>query len=48
MRGVRSYLNGKFLGSWACARYATPRLPSDGSITFLTGGIAARPKVGMT
>jgi NAD(P)-dependent dehydrogenase (short-subunit alcohol dehydrogenase family) len=48
MRGVRSYLNDKFLGSWACARYATSRLPPDGSITLLTGGIAARPKVGMT
>ena len=48
MRGVRSYTNAKYLGSWACARYATPRLSHDGSITFLTGGIAARPKVGMT
>jgi NAD(P)-dependent dehydrogenase (short-subunit alcohol dehydrogenase family) len=48
MRGVRSYANSKFLGSWACARYAHPRLASDGSITFLTGGIAARSKVGMT
>ena len=48
MRGVRSYANSKFLGSWACARYAQPRLATDGSITFLTGGIAARAKVGMT
>lgn len=48
MRGVRSYANSKFLGSWACARYAHPRLAADGSITFLTGGIAARSKIGMT
>ena len=48
MRGVRSYADSKFLGSWACARYAHPRLASDGSITFLTGGIAARSKLGMT
>jgi len=48
MRGVRSYADSKFLGSWACARYAAPKLSSKGSITFLTGGIAARPKIGMT
>jgi NAD(P)-dependent dehydrogenase (short-subunit alcohol dehydrogenase family) len=46
MHGVRSYMEGKFLGSWACARYATPHLASGGSITFLTGGIAMRPKLG--
>ena len=45
---MRSYANGKFLGSWACARYASPWLPPDGSITFLKGGIAARSKIGMT
>jgi NAD(P)-dependent dehydrogenase (short-subunit alcohol dehydrogenase family) len=48
MRGVRSYMEGKFLGSWACARYATPHLASIGSITFLTGGTAIRPKLGFT
>jgi NAD(P)-dependent dehydrogenase (short-subunit alcohol dehydrogenase family) len=48
MRGVRSYTNSKYLGSWACARYASPQLSPNGSITFMTGGIAARPKVGMT
>jgi len=46
MRGVRSYIEGKFFGSWACARYATPHLAHGGSITFVTGGIAARPKLG--
>jgi NAD(P)-dependent dehydrogenase (short-subunit alcohol dehydrogenase family) len=46
MRGVRSYMEGKFFGSWACARYATPHLARGGSITFVTGGIAARPKLG--
>ncbi|MGO4135977.1 SDR family oxidoreductase [Rhizobium brockwellii] len=48
MRGARSYGNSKFLGSWACARYAAPKLSSNGSITFMTGGIAARSKIGMT
>lgn len=48
MRGVRSYLEGKFLGSWACARHGAPHLRANGSITFLTGGLAVRPKIGYT
>lgn len=48
MRGVRSYIDGKFLGSWACARYAAPHLKAGGSITFLTGGTAMRPKMGFS
>jgi NAD(P)-dependent dehydrogenase (short-subunit alcohol dehydrogenase family) len=46
MHGVRSYMEGKFLGSWACARYGAPHLRANGSITFLTGGMAVRPKIG--
>jgi len=46
MAGVRSYVEGKFLGSWACARHAAPHLRAGGSITFLTGGMAVRPKLG--
>src|SRR5262245_1441985 len=30
-------MNGKFFGSWACARYAAPRMRAGDSITFLTG-----------
>ncbi len=45
-RGVRGYMEGKFFGSWACARHAAPRLAPRGSITFLTGGTGARPKRG--
>ena len=48
MRGVRSYIEGKFLGSWACARYAAPHLKAGGSITFITGGTATRPKIGFS
>ncbi|MYM72282.1 SDR family oxidoreductase [Duganella sp. FT134W] len=48
MQGVRSYVEGKFLGTWACARYAAPHLRASGSITFLTGGMAVRPKLGFT
>lgn len=46
MHGVRSYVEGKFLGAWACARYGAPHLRTNGSITFLTGGMAVRPKIG--
>jgi NAD(P)-dependent dehydrogenase (short-subunit alcohol dehydrogenase family) len=48
MRGVRSYMENKFLGSWACARYAAPHLRAGGSITFLTGGLAVRHKSGFS
>jgi NAD(P)-dependent dehydrogenase (short-subunit alcohol dehydrogenase family) len=48
MQGVRSYFDGKFHGSWACARYATPHLRAGGTITFFTGGAAVRPKLGFT
>jgi NAD(P)-dependent dehydrogenase (short-subunit alcohol dehydrogenase family) len=47
MSGVRRYTDSKFLGAWACARYASDRIAADGSITFLTGGTAARSKVGL-
>jgi len=46
MNGVRTYIEGKFLGSWACARYGAPHLRANGSITFLTGGMAVRAKIG--
>ena len=48
MRGVRSYVEGKFLGTWACARYAAPLLRAGGTMTFLSGGMAVRPKPGFT
>ena len=47
MRGVRSYLEGKFLGTWACGRHAAPHLLAGGSMTFLTGGTGARAKLGL-
>ncbi len=47
MRGVRNYLEGKFLGAWACARHAAPHLRAGGSMTFLTGGTGARAKLGL-
>jgi NAD(P)-dependent dehydrogenase (short-subunit alcohol dehydrogenase family) len=46
MSGVRHYIEGKFLGTWACARYGAPHMAAGGSITFLTGGTAARHKPG--
>ncbi|XYH93238.1 SDR family oxidoreductase [Sorangium sp. So ce1128] len=44
--GAQQYMNTKFFGSWACARYAAPRMRAGGSITFLTGGAAVRPRAG--
>ncbi|WP_437498491.1 SDR family oxidoreductase [Sorangium sp. So ce1099] len=46
--GAQQYMNAKFFGSWACARYAAPRMRAGGSITFLTGGAAVRPRAGAT
>src|SRR4029450_1784282 len=40
---ARSFMDGKFFGSWACARYAAPALAASGSITFVTGGAVVRP-----
>jgi NAD(P)-dependent dehydrogenase (short-subunit alcohol dehydrogenase family) len=43
LAAARSFVDGKLLGSWACARYAAPRMPAGGSITFITGAAAVRP-----
>jgi NAD(P)-dependent dehydrogenase (short-subunit alcohol dehydrogenase family) len=43
---AQQYMNAKFFGSWACARYAAPKMRPGGSITFLTGGASARPRAG--
>jgi NAD(P)-dependent dehydrogenase (short-subunit alcohol dehydrogenase family) len=48
LAGAQEYLLGKFFGSWACARYAAPHLRAGGSITFLTGCAAIRPRAGLT
>jgi NAD(P)-dependent dehydrogenase (short-subunit alcohol dehydrogenase family) len=45
---ARAFMDGKFFGSWACARWAAPRLRAGGSITFVTGGAAVRPKAGIS
>jgi NAD(P)-dependent dehydrogenase (short-subunit alcohol dehydrogenase family) len=47
VEAARAIMNGKFFGSWACARYAAPRMRAGGSITFLTGGAAIRPRAGI-
>jgi len=46
LAAARSFMDGKFFGSWACARYAAPLLPPGGSITFVTGGAVERPPRG--
>jgi NAD(P)-dependent dehydrogenase (short-subunit alcohol dehydrogenase family) len=43
LAAARSFMDGKFFGSWLAARYAAPRLRPGGSITFVTGGAVVRP-----
>jgi NAD(P)-dependent dehydrogenase (short-subunit alcohol dehydrogenase family) len=45
---ARAFMDGKFFGSWSCARWAAPRIRAGGSITFVTGGAAVRPKAGIS
>jgi NAD(P)-dependent dehydrogenase (short-subunit alcohol dehydrogenase family) len=45
---AQGYMNGKFFGSWLCARYATSKIRSNGSITFLTGCSVVHPHPGGT
>jgi NAD(P)-dependent dehydrogenase (short-subunit alcohol dehydrogenase family) len=47
LSAAQAIMNGKFFGSWACARHAAPRMRAGGSITFLTGGAAIRPRAGL-
>jgi hypothetical protein len=43
---VRSRVHAReFFGSWACARWAAPRMAAGGSITFITGGAVERPSL---
>lgn len=44
---AQAIMNGKFFGSWACARHAAPRMRAGGSITFVSGGAAIRPHLGI-
>jgi NAD(P)-dependent dehydrogenase (short-subunit alcohol dehydrogenase family) len=43
LAAARTFLDGKMLGSWSCARYAAPRIRPGGSITFVTGCAVVRP-----
>jgi len=43
LTSARSFIDGKLLGSWMCARYAAPRVRAGGSITFVTGCAVLRP-----
>lgn len=42
---ARKYMDGKFWGSYTCAYYAAAKI-SQGSITFLSGGLSRRPEIG--
>jgi len=41
-------LDSKLFGSWVRARYTAPRMRPGGSITFLTGCAAIRPRAGLS
>ena len=43
LTSARSFIDGKLLSSWMCARYAAPRMRAGGSITFVTGCAVLRP-----
>ena len=43
LTAARTFIDGKLLGSWTCARYAAPRMRAGGSITFVTGVAVLRP-----
>jgi NAD(P)-dependent dehydrogenase (short-subunit alcohol dehydrogenase family) len=43
LSAARTFVDGKFLGSWTCARYAAPHMPRGGSITFVSGCAVVRP-----
>ena len=43
LAAARGFIDGKLLGSWTAARYAAPRMPPGGSITFITGCAVLRP-----
>jgi NAD(P)-dependent dehydrogenase (short-subunit alcohol dehydrogenase family) len=43
LTAARAFVDGKLLGGWTCARYAAPRMPARGSITFVTGVAVVRP-----
>jgi NAD(P)-dependent dehydrogenase (short-subunit alcohol dehydrogenase family) len=43
LAAARTFIDGKLLGSWTCARYAAPLVRPGGSITFVTGVAAVRP-----
>lgn len=46
LAAARRYLDAKLLGSWVCARHAAARIRPGGSIAFLTGCAAIRPRIG--
>jgi NAD(P)-dependent dehydrogenase (short-subunit alcohol dehydrogenase family) len=43
LAAARTFIDGKLLGSWMCARYAASRIHAGGSITFVTGCAVLRP-----
>jgi NAD(P)-dependent dehydrogenase (short-subunit alcohol dehydrogenase family) len=44
---VRAALDTRFWGAYYVAKYAAPKMPPDGSITFLTGTASSKPLPGL-
>jgi NAD(P)-dependent dehydrogenase (short-subunit alcohol dehydrogenase family) len=44
---VRSAIDTRFWGSYYAAKYAAPKMPPDGSITFTTGTASRKPLPGL-
>lgn len=46
MAEIRSQLEDRFWGTYNVARYAAPSMPSTGSITLFSGGLAVKARAG--
>lgn len=45
---AKSYMEGKYWSTYRVTYHAIPRMPEDGSVTFLSGGLAIKPSQGTT
>lgn len=48
VESAKSYMDGKYWGTYRVAYHAIPRMPEDSSVTFLSGGLAIKPSPGAT
>lgn len=48
VEAAKSYMEGKYWSTYRVSYYAVPKMPEDGSVTFLSGGLAIKPSSGTT